>query len=165
MLPRRGLVLLAVVGLMFAACSGGNDDTGGASGATIGGPTKVTAATGGSGTTGAASVDVTEKDFAIAVDASTVDAGTIAFSIRNEGPSPHEFVIFKTDLAPDQLPLNDDGTVDEEGEGVEHIDEVEDIAPGSTEPLEVDLDAGSYVFICNLPGHYTSGMNVGFTVS
>ena len=27
------------------------------------------------------------------------------------------------------------------------------------------LDAGSYVFICNLPGHYAQGMHTSFTAS
>jgi uncharacterized cupredoxin-like copper-binding protein len=29
----------------------------------------------------------------------------------------------------------------------------------------VNLDAGSYVFICNLPGHYAQGMHASFSVS
>jgi uncharacterized cupredoxin-like copper-binding protein len=29
----------------------------------------------------------------------------------------------------------------------------------------VNLDAGSYVFICNLPGHYQQGMHASFTAS
>jgi hypothetical protein len=63
----------------------------------------------------------------------------------------HEFVVFKTDLGPDALPTAADGSVDETGEGVELIDEIEDIAPGDTPPpLTVSLDAGSYVFICNI---------------
>jgi uncharacterized cupredoxin-like copper-binding protein len=57
------------------------------------------------------------------------------------------------------------GAVDESGAGVEHIDEIEDIQPNSTQKLEVDLEAGKYVLICNLPGHYQQGMHVGLTVS
>ncbi len=58
-------------------------------------------------------------------------------------------MIFRTDLAADAMPLNDEGDVDEAGEGVEAIDEVEDIAAGSDASLTVTLDAGSYVFLCN----------------
>ena len=43
--------------------------------------------------------------------------------------------------------------------------EIEDIEAGSNESLTVTLDAGNYVFICNLPGHYAQGMHTGFTVS
>jgi hypothetical protein len=57
----------------------------------------------------------------------------------------HEFVVFQTDLPQDQLPTNEDGDVDEEGEGVALVDEIEDIEGGSSESLTVNLDAGSYV--------------------
>jgi uncharacterized cupredoxin-like copper-binding protein len=30
--------------------------------------------------------------------------------------------------------------------------------------LTVDLAAGSYVLLCNLPGHYESGMRTAFDV-
>jgi len=159
----KGLfVSLLVVSLAGAAC-GSDDDNGG----TATGGTGATnhATTSASGVSGGSSVDVTEKDFAIAVSPSSAQSGDITFNISNEGPSTHEFVIFETDLAPDALPTNDDGTVDEEGDGVEHIDEVEDIASGSDATLDVDLEPGSYVFICNLPGHYKAGMHTAFTVS
>ena len=88
----------------------------------------------------------------------------MAFDIQNEGPQTHEFVVFKTDLDPADLPTNADGTVDEEGQGVKHIDEVEDIAACTSESLAVNLAAGNYVLICNLPGHYASGMHTAFTI-
>jgi uncharacterized cupredoxin-like copper-binding protein len=48
---------------------------------------------------------------------------------------------------------------------VKHIDEVEDIAAGSTQSLEVSLGSGSYVVVCNLPRHYKLGMHAPLTVS
>ena len=152
---KRALVGLSILALAMAtvAC-GGDDDGGSASGGT---------ATGGRSDSGTA-IQVTEKDFAIAVAPSSGASGDLTFDIHNDGPSTHEFVIFQTDLAPDALPTADDGTVDEAGDGVTHIDEVEDIAPGTDSSLAVSLDPGSYVFICNLPGHYAAGMHVGFTV-
>jgi uncharacterized cupredoxin-like copper-binding protein len=158
---RKGLfVSLLVVSLVGAAC-GSDDDNGGTASAGTGATNPGTTAAAGGGS----AVDVTEKDFAVAVSPSSAQSGDITFNINNEGPSTHEFVIFKTDLAPDALPTNDDGTVDEEGKGVEHIDEVEDIASGSEATLDVNLEPGSYVFICNLPGHYQAGMHTAFTVS
>ena len=71
-------------------------------------------------------------------------AGDVTFNVTNTGPEDiHEFVVFMTDLAPDALPTAPDGSVDEEGEGVELIDEIEDIAVGDTPTLTVALDAGS----------------------
>jgi len=71
-------------------------------------------------------------------------------------------VVIQTDDAPDALPVKN-GTVDEGGLTI--VDENEDIAPSTTATLSVDLKAGSYVIICNLPGHYEQGMHAGFTVS
>jgi uncharacterized cupredoxin-like copper-binding protein len=118
-------------------------------------------------------VDVTVQEFAVIPAESSAPAGDVTFDVMNEGPDDvHEFVVFKTDLAPDALPTAADGSVDEEGEGVELIDEIEDIAVGDTPTLTVTLDAGSYVFICNIVeeeggetiAHYQQGMRVAFTV-
>ena len=117
-------------------------------------------------------VDVTVQEFAVIPASSSAPAGDVTFDVTNEGPDDvHEFVVFKTDLAPDALPTAEDGSVDEEGEGVELIDEIEDIAVGDTPTLTVSLDAGSYVFICNIVeeeggetiAHYQQGMRVAFT--
>ncbi|MBA3691166.1 MAG: hypothetical protein H0W82_07115 [Actinobacteria bacterium] len=110
-------------------------------------------------------IGATEADYSITLDEDTAPAGDVTFDIQNDAGQVHEFVVFKTDLAPDALPTDDAGDVDEKGEGVTHIDEVEDIAGGSSESLTVKLDAGSYVLICNLPGHYKQGMHTGFTVT
>ena len=110
-------------------------------------------------------IGATEVDFSITLDESSATAGDLTFDVTNDAEQIHEFVIFKTDLAEDALPTNEDGTVDEEGEGVELVDEIEDIEAGSTQSLTVTLDAGSYVFICNLPGHYAQGMHTSFTAS
>ena len=110
----------------------------------------------------AGGVSATEKDFEIDLASSSAPAGSVTFNISNEGPSTHEFVIIKTDDAPDALPTKN-GTVNEDGLTI--VDEQEDIAPSTTATLETNLDAGSYVIICNLPGHYEAGMHTAFTVS
>ena len=147
----------AVLCLVAAAC--GDDDGG------------TTAATG-AATGGATTVEVTVQEFAVIPAASSAPAGDVTFNVTNEGPDDtHEFVVFKTDLAIDALPTAEDGSVDETGEGVELIDEIEDIAVGDTPTLTVSLDAGNYVFICNIVeeeggetiAHYQQGMRVGFT--
>jgi uncharacterized cupredoxin-like copper-binding protein len=125
---------------------------------------------GGSGTT----VAVTLQEFAVLPAQDSAPAGSITFDVENKGPEDtHEFVVIKTDLAPDALPTAEDGSVDETGEGIDEvIGEIEDIAPGSKETLKVDLEAGSYVLICNVVEeegadtlvHYALGMRTGFTV-
>jgi uncharacterized cupredoxin-like copper-binding protein len=63
----------------------------------------------------------------------------------------------------DDLPL--DGDTARADELLEVIDEVEDIAPGTSATLNLNLDPGAYAVICNLPGHYASGMHAAFTVT
>lgn len=114
---------------------------------------------------GGGGIGATEADYSITLDESSAPAGDVTFDVSNDAEQTHEFVVFKTDLAQDQLPTNADGDVDEAGEGVTPIDEIEDIEAGTTKSLTVSLDAGNYVIICNLPGHYRQGMHASFTVS
>ena len=114
---------------------------------------------GGSDTGG---VSATEKDFSIDLASSSAPAGSVTFNISNEGPSTHEFVIVKSDDAPDALPVKDNEV---EEDKLDVVDEAEDIAPSTTATLTTDLEAGSYVIICNVTGHYEAGMHTAFTVN
>jgi uncharacterized cupredoxin-like copper-binding protein len=116
-------------------------------------------------------VSVTVQEFSVIPAQDSAPAGTVTFDVENKGPNDtHEFVVIKTDLAPDALPTDENGAVLEEGEGMEVIDEIEDIAVGDTPSLTVDLEAGSYVLICNIydeeeqEAHYQEGMRTAFTV-
>jgi uncharacterized cupredoxin-like copper-binding protein len=120
---------------------------------------------------GGATIDVTLEEFAVSTSESSADAGEVTFDVTNDGPNDaHEFVVIKTDLGPTELPTDETGAVDESGGGMEVIDEIEDIPVGESPSLTVDLDAGSYVLICNIfdedeqESHYQEGMRAGFTV-
>ncbi len=124
-----------------------------------------------SGDDGGGTVEVTLQEFAVAANPATVSAGEVTFEATNEGPDdPHELVVIRTDLPPDQLPTNPDGSVDEEGEGVEALGEIEEFPVGETQSMTLDLDGGSYVLICNIydadeqEAHYQEGMRLAFTV-
>ena len=109
----------------------------------------------------------TESDFKITLDKTSASAGKVTFNVTNNGPSTHEFVIFKTNLPQDQLPTKKENgavVVNETGPGVQHIDEIPGINKGDTKSLTVNLKPGKYVIICNLPTHYQLGMHVPFTV-
>jgi uncharacterized cupredoxin-like copper-binding protein len=118
---------------------------------------------------GGNSISATTSDFKIELGSSSAKSGEVTFKVKNNGPSVHEFVVFKTDLAPDQLPTKQDENgieiVDEEGQGVEAVDEIEDIKVGASEDLKVNLQPGKYVVICNLPAHYKQGMHEGVTIT
>jgi uncharacterized cupredoxin-like copper-binding protein len=46
-----------------------------------------------------------------------------------------------------------------------NVGETGDMDAGATKTLTIDLAPGHYVFLCNLPGHYQSGMHVDVTVA
>ena len=117
-------------------------------------------------------IGVELQEFAVVPDENSAEAGEVTFELENTGEETHEFVVIKTDLGATELPTAEDGSVDEEGSGMEVIDEVEDIPAGESEELTLDLDAGSYALICNIveeeegepEAHYAEGMRADFTV-
>jgi len=105
------------------------------------------------------------EDFEVRQEAAVVPAGTVSFRIRNQGPTTHEVIVVRTELAPDKLPLQDDGlTVDEEGEGIKFLEEVDGLDIDDRETMVLDLAPGHYVLYCNLEGHYLGGMYEALTV-
>jgi uncharacterized cupredoxin-like copper-binding protein len=109
--------------------------------------------------------DVLLKDFEVRQETTVVPAGTVSFLVRNQGPTTHEVIVVRTDLAPDKLPLQSDGlTVDEEERGVKFLEEVEGLDIDDRETLILDLAPGHYVLYCNLEGHYLGGMYEALTV-
>jgi uncharacterized cupredoxin-like copper-binding protein len=95
-------------------------------------------------------------------EAFEAQAGEMVFEIHNDGAAPHDLKVIKTDLAPDALPIAD-GVVDQEAAG-EIIGGVDPIPSGDIYVEPYDLDAGSYVIICTIPGHYQQGMQAELTV-
>jgi uncharacterized cupredoxin-like copper-binding protein len=112
-----------------------------------------------------ARVDVVLDDFRVRPDAAVVPAGTVAFRIVNQGPSTHEFIVVRTDRAAGKLPLQGDGlTVDEEGPGVDHVDEAEGLDIDDRRTLALNLPPGHFVLFCNMEGHYLGGMHAAINV-
>ena len=107
-------------------------------------------------------IAVTEQDFSIAASPSSAAAGEVSFDITNNGPAAHEFLVVKSDEDSGSLTVKD-GIVPEDT--IDLIDEQEEIAPSTNTTLTVDLEAGSYILMCNLNGHYQQGMHAGFTVT
>ncbi len=102
------------------------------------------------------------KEFSVTSDVSSVKAGSVTFSAHNAGALEHYLAVLKTDLPPDSLPLS--GTmVVENGPNTRALADV--VLPVGTESTTLDLQPGSYVLICNIPGHYQSGMRAAFTVT
>lgn len=157
------LTWIALIGSTCVLPACGNDDTNTNVG--MGGPTTNPMAT---------NVDVTVGNFFVRPAMNTALEGAVNFRVYNGGTETHEFVVVKTDLTAEQLPMNADGSFNEAGAGVEVIDEIESVAPGNTEQLSVNLDAGHYILLCNrveteangeVVSHFQHGMHVDFNVA
>jgi uncharacterized cupredoxin-like copper-binding protein len=99
------------------------------------------------------------------VVASSIKSGKTDFTIVNNGTAPHELLIFKSDLAPAAYPTDAAGDVQEEGVGVTLVSDGENIDPGGSQARSVDLAPGTYLFLCNIPGHFKQGMFAVVTVT
>ncbi|MEX2032143.1 MAG: sulfocyanin-like copper-binding protein, partial [Dehalococcoidia bacterium] len=99
--------------------------------------------------------------FLIDISAATASAGAVAFEVTNRGQLLHEMLIIRTDLAEDALPI-DGVTVDESQLDV--VAGTIELPPDQSQLLLTDLQAGAYVLVCNIPGHYNAGMHRAFTV-
>jgi hypothetical protein len=110
-------------------------------------------------------VNVRLEDFQVRRDAAVVPAGTVSFRILNQGPTTHEFIVVRTDRAPDRLPLQSDGlTVNEDAPGIDLLDEVDGLDIDDRQTLVLRLTPGNYVLYCNLEGHYLGGMHASLAV-
>jgi uncharacterized cupredoxin-like copper-binding protein len=108
----------------------------------------------------------------IALTTGQAPAGQVSLRATNTGVIAHELVVLP--LAPGQSlgnrTVGSDGTVDETGSLAEvsatcAAGTGEGLAPGSTGWTTLQLSAGRYELVCNLPGHYAAGMRAELDVS
>ena len=105
------------------------------------------------------------REYSVNVAPPTVSAGTHTFAIANDGRTEHELLVFHTSLAPATFPIGADGDINEDAPGMNRVSDGDNIAPGGTQKRTVDLSQpGTYVFVCNLPGHFKAGMYQVLTV-
>ncbi len=161
------VVVLGALALGAAAC--GDDNGDGGNETPTSGATEPEATQAGTPATGGSTVDVDVKEYAVEPAQPSAPAGGITFDVANSGSVTHEFVVIKTDLAPDALPTKDDGSFDSAGEGVQVLGEIEDIEYGGSKSSSFNMEAGEYVLICNRvvdgQSHYANGMRVAFEVT
>lgn len=101
----------------------------------------------------------------IRIDHDSVKAGKVEFDVANLSASElHELVVVAVDSPDAALPY-DYNTWRVLEEQIKVIGETEEMKPDATAKLEMELTPGSYLLICNLPGHYAAGMVVPLTVT
>lgn len=91
----------------------------------------------------AAPVEVTLTDYKIEMP-SSLPAGPVSFEVTNRGKRDHNFEV--------------------EGQGIEKEFE-QNLKPGETGTMEVDLIPGTYRVYCPVKGHAERGMSLQLTVT
>ena len=136
--PARGLAVLTVALAALTGCSGGEE---------AGTTATASAAAPSSSATEAAegeTVTATEGEMFIELSEDSFSAGSYTFEVVNEGSGTHDFVVER------------DGN---------DVAGTENIAPGASTTLTVDLEPGEYVFYCSVANHRAMGMEVTVTVT
>lgn len=94
-----------------------------------------------------------------------VPRGTVSMLVVNTGVRPHELVVLPLGAGQGvgQRPAGADGKIDEAGSLGEasrtcSAGSGDGIAAGAAGWTTLTLRSGRYELVCNLPGHYTSGM-------
>jgi uncharacterized cupredoxin-like copper-binding protein len=96
----------------------------------------------------------------------TIKAGTVNLEAANFGTIQHELLVFKSDLAPSAYPVDTSGNIVEDGPGINLVSDGDNLDPGTTQARTVDLtQPGTYLFVCNIPGHFKAGMYSVVTVT
>lgn len=142
-------VVLAALALVVPACGGDDSDS-----QTEPGVTEPASG----GITGSV------KEWSVQVDSPSSPPGEVTFTVTNDGTVDHEFLVVRTDAPDGSIPL-DGQQFSEDDRSLTVVDEIPPFAPGSTETLTVTLEPGTYQLVCNLPGHYASGMHTPFGVT
>jgi len=137
-LTRTALILALAGALTIAASACGSSSGTGSSAGTV------TAAGGGGGAASGKTIDVTLKDFSIAVASTgSLAPGTYTFHVTNNGPSSHNLTIDGPGVSGKATPT---------------------FAAGGSQDLTVTLQNGSYDLFCSVPSHKQLGMDTHLTV-
>jgi uncharacterized cupredoxin-like copper-binding protein len=109
-------------------------------------------------------IQVDLNEFKVSASVTTLTPGKHTLVITNDGKLPHELLVFHPDMAVNAMPQKD-GSIDEDAAGANKISDGDNIDPGHSQTRTVDFSSpGTYVLMCNIPGHFMSGMYETVTV-
>ena len=103
-------------------------------------------------------VDHNKLNMGLKLSRDRVPAGEVTFKVTNDSKETiHEMLVLPI-AAPGQSPpyVEGESRIDEEAAG--HLGEVAELDPGKAGALTLDLKPGTYMLVCNIPGHYMAGM-------
>jgi uncharacterized cupredoxin-like copper-binding protein len=101
----------------------------------------------------------------IRTDKSSVKAGEVTFEVTNWSRSlVHEMLVIAVDNADAALPYDYDKQRVIEDQ-IKSLGETSEMQPNASKALSLNLTPGTYLLICNVPGHYGAGMQTVLTVT
>ena len=118
-------------------------------------------------TYGAPKVDLTKATSLMKPDKTSVPAGNVTFNVTNASKDMvHEMIVVAIPADAVGKPLPYDAAQHEVNEDqIKSMGEVSELDPGKSGKLTVALQPGTYLLLCNQPGHYEAGMWAVFTVT
>jgi uncharacterized cupredoxin-like copper-binding protein len=93
-------------------------------------------------------VNSTLGEYWIRPSSTTVSAGKITFTARNVGQVEHELMVERT-------PIEMDAPGQPNEEAAQGM--IEDMAPGQSGKMTLNLRPGTYMLFCNVAGHFAAG--------
>jgi uncharacterized cupredoxin-like copper-binding protein len=137
------VIALAIAAALTLAACGSSDDTSSTAAVSSTTPAESTTSASSGSSGGGQSVDIDETEYKLDPSDATVKAGSVTFAVTNSGKTTHNLEI--------------------EGNGIEEQG-TDDLSPGSSGDLTVDLKPGTYTIYCSIDGHEDLGMKGSVTV-
>jgi uncharacterized cupredoxin-like copper-binding protein len=102
--------------------------------------------------------DMSKATMGITIDSNDIHAGEVTLVAINDSKDlVHEMLIVPVHSVYSPLPYDNGAQrVDEDAAG--SLGEVSELDPGQTGALRITLKPGTYMLLCNVPGHYAMGM-------
>jgi uncharacterized cupredoxin-like copper-binding protein len=95
-------------------------------------------------------------DYWIRPNVTTVPAGSVTFTATNAGQVPHELMV-------ERMPIKMDAPMQPNEDAAQGM--INDMGPGESGHMTLNLKPGMYMLFCNVPGHYAAGQHTTFRVT
>ncbi len=95
-------------------------------------------------------------DYTVEPSMTSVPAGNVTFNATNAGQVPHELMI-------ERMPIKMDAPNQPNEDAAQGM--IDDMGPGESGSMTLNLKPGTYMLFCNVPGHYAMGQHTTFKVT
>lgn len=102
-----------------------------------------------------ADVEVEMGEMYVKADKTKIEAGKATFAVTNAGQTTHGMALALVPVEESGGMLDEQALI---GKGAE-------LAPGDSDTISADLEAGKYELVCFIPGHYAAGQKLAFEVT